>query len=145
MEPLFQLSISISLKSYSKKYFRKKYRKILGLSMSICVSMRPMPGRTKCSREKGAKVFFAALMHIRLKYKRRSRLKDNTLNIPRKSFLSFLLVIDDTAYKNTTIRHKQKTFPKSFFIFTCQKNICTAKSLWEILIHSIFVYRILKG
>lgn len=107
--------------------------------------MRPMPGRTKYSREKGAKVFFAALMHIRLKYKRRSRLKDNTLNIPRKSFLSFLLVIDDTAYKNTTIRHKQKTFPKSFFIFTCQKNICTAKSLWEILIHSIFVYRICLG
>lgn len=51
--------------------------------------MHPMSGRTKYSKEKGAKVFFAALMHIRLKYKRRSRLKDNTLNIPGKVFYLF--------------------------------------------------------
>lgn len=55
--------------------------------MSVRVSMRPNVRENKnIVREEGAKLFFAALMHIRLKYKRRSRLKDNTLNIPVKVF-----------------------------------------------------------
>lgn len=90
MEPLFQLSISISLKSYSKKYFSEKVsRNFVGIIYVYMNSVRSMLGGKNSrmySWEKGAKVFGAALMHIRLKYKRRSRLKDNTLNIPGKVF-----------------------------------------------------------
>lgn len=78
---------------FKEIFFGKKYREIFwGLSMSIPnVLCAQCLGKNKNIAEgkKEQKFSFAALMHIRLKYKRRSRLKDNTLNIPGKVFYLF--------------------------------------------------------